>query len=103
MADFPISGVVTLTFFKETLESIFASESVELVKRWLELGDKALSLNPLVITRRGHQRVGRSRFGSGRLHYARQGYERRASSQEIHKSSIVPLSSVYPKKRRSTT
>jgi len=37
MADFPIRGVVTLTFFNDTLESIFASESVEFVKLWLEL------------------------------------------------------------------
>jgi len=103
MADFPIRGVVTLTFFKDTLESVFASESVEFVKSWLELGDKALALNPLVIRREGHHRAGRSTSGSGHLHHTRQGYERRASCREIHKFSIVALSSVHPKKRRNTT
>jgi hypothetical protein len=40
MADFRIRGVVTLTFLNDPLES------VGFAKRWLELGDKALALNP---------------------------------------------------------
>jgi len=90
MADFPVRGLA-------------ASESVECVHRWLELGDKVLALNPLAIRRRRQRRVGHSTLGSGRLRYARQRYEKQASSQEIHRFSIVRISSVDPKKRRSGT
>jgi hypothetical protein len=40
MADFRIRGVVTMTLLNDPFES------VGFAKRWLELGDKALALNP---------------------------------------------------------
>jgi hypothetical protein len=51
MADFRIRGVVTMTLFNDPFES------VDFAKRWLELGDKALALNPSPTTgRRRHPR-----------------------------------------------
>jgi len=40
MADFRIRGVVTMTLLNDPFES------VGFAKRWLELGDRALALNP---------------------------------------------------------
>jgi hypothetical protein len=50
MADFRIRGVVTMTLLNHPFES------VGFAKRWLELGDKALALNPSPTTGRRHPR-----------------------------------------------
>jgi hypothetical protein len=57
MADFRMRGVVTMTFLNDPFES------VGFAKRWLELGDKALALNPSA-TR--HRRLNSFRFRRAR-------------------------------------
>jgi hypothetical protein len=72
MANFPIRGVATLTFLNNPVEPIVESESVALVERWLELGDKALALNPSAKTQTLRHRACLPRFSSLCLRYARQ-------------------------------
>ena len=60
MADFRIRGVIAMTLLNDPFES------VGFAKRWLELGDKALALNPSATKGRRHPRLNSFRFRRAR-------------------------------------
>ena len=55
MADFPVRGMVTLTFLKDSSEPVLESESDVLVERWLKLADRALALTTAPKRRHRHR------------------------------------------------